>query len=190
MASRICLCSAIVASKRSREVWLNSWNMDRMSGVIIAKSERSTELPAASAIFRWKIISSSNPLFPVVALTSYRRSSSRNSSSIRSSAHEVQDYIILTGHMTDGFYTLIGDHIWSNMSQAEQAVFNEIYQEAAKNTTDDILAEEKNLVQWFEDQGIKVIEVDRSLFIDAVSGSMVGDDLPWTQEQIDELLAL
>ena len=104
--------------------------------------------------------------------------------------HEVQDYIILTGHMTDGFYTLIGDHIWSNMSKAEQAVFNEIYQEAAKKTTEDILAEEKNLVQWFEDQGIKVIEVDRSLFIDAVSGSMVGDDLPWTQEQIDELLAL
>ena len=101
--------------------------------------------------------------------------------------YEVQDYIILTGHMTDGFYTLAGDHVWSMLSDADQTIFREVYAKAALETTKAIIENEKTLVRWFEDQGIEVIEVDRARFIDAVADSMTGDDLPWTQEQIDEL---
>ncbi len=104
--------------------------------------------------------------------------------------YEVQQYIILTGHMTDGFYTLVGDHIWSNLSEQDRMIFESVFSEAAEKTTYDILEEEKNLVGWFRDQGIEVIEVDRSQFMEAVSGSMVGEGLPWTQEQIDELKGL
>ena len=104
--------------------------------------------------------------------------------------YEVQDYIILTGHMTDGFYTLAGDHVWSMLQDADQTIFREVYAKAALETTKAIIENEKTLVRWFEDQGIEVIEVDRSRFIDAVADSMTGDDLPWTQEQIDELKGL
>jgi tripartite ATP-independent transporter DctP family solute receptor len=104
--------------------------------------------------------------------------------------HEVQDYIILTGHMTDGFYTLAGDHVWSKLSDTDAEIFTKVFKEAALKTTNEILKNEKNLAQWFRDQGTEVIEVDRSLFIDAVAGSMTGDDLPWTQVQIEELKGL
>lgn len=104
--------------------------------------------------------------------------------------HEVQKYIVLTGHMTDGFYTLAGDHVWSSLSEADAEIFRAVFEEAALKTTFDIVENEKKLAQWFRDQGIEVIEVDRAPFMDAVSGSMTGEGLPWTQAQIDELKGL
>ena len=104
--------------------------------------------------------------------------------------HEVQKYIVLTGHMTDGFYTLAGDHVWSELSDADANIFTSVFEEAALRTTKEIDTNEKKLAQWFTEQGIEVIEVNRTLFIDAVAGSMTGNDLPWTQAQIEELKGL
>ena len=104
--------------------------------------------------------------------------------------YEVQAYIILTGHMTDGFFTLIGGPIWKKLSEADRKIFSEVFEETARKTTDDIVADEKELVAWFESQGTKVIEVDRKPFMKAVEGKLTGKDLPWKQEHIDEILAL
>ena len=104
--------------------------------------------------------------------------------------HEVQKYIILTGHMTDGFYTLAGAHVWTSLSEGDAEIFRTVFEEAAVKTTYDIVENEKKLAQWFRDQGIEVIEVDRVPFMDAVANSMTGEGLPWTQEQIDELKGL
>jgi len=101
--------------------------------------------------------------------------------------YEVQKYIILTGHMTDGFYTLIGDHVMSRLSDEDARIFREVFEEAAIQTTQAIIEQENSLAKWFEEQGVEVIEVDRQLFMDACADSMTGDDLPWTQAQIDEL---
>lgn len=104
--------------------------------------------------------------------------------------YEVQEYIILTGHMTDGFFTLIGGPTWEKLSEADRKIFSDVLQEAALKITEAIVAEEKALVEWFESQGTQVIEVDRGPFMQAVAGSLTGGDLPWKQEHIDEILAV
>lgn len=104
--------------------------------------------------------------------------------------YEVQKYIILTGHMFDAFYTLCGDHVWNKLSESERGIFLEVFTAAAKGITEDVIAEEAELVDWFTEQGNIVIEVDRQLFIDACADKMTGADLPWTQEQIDEIKSL
>ncbi len=104
--------------------------------------------------------------------------------------YEVQQYITLTAHMTDGFYTVVGRHLWDEMSAADQKIFNEVYFEAAQKCGADIRSSELELAGKFREQGITVNEVDRELFKAKALPSLYDSSLPWSREQIDEILAL
>lgn len=104
--------------------------------------------------------------------------------------HEVQSDIMLTGHITDGYYTLIGGPTWSRLSQEDQEIFSAVLREAASGASADIIQSEKELAEWFRTQGINVHEVDRQPFIDIVTPIVQAGDWPWEPRQIDELLSL
>src|SRR5689334_18159046 len=69
---------------------------------------------------------------------------------------EVQKNIVLTGHIVDHLNTIISQSRWSSLSDEDKAIFTEVLQEAAKRTTDKIVAREKELVQVFKDRGLTV----------------------------------
>lgn len=104
--------------------------------------------------------------------------------------YEVQSDIMLTGHMTDGYYTLVGGPTWAKLSAEDQGIVDAVLQEAAAGASDDIEQSEKDLVGWFREKGINVHEVDRSAFLDIVKPKILTGDWPWSKEQIEELLAL
>ena len=104
--------------------------------------------------------------------------------------YEVQEYINLTGHMTDAFMTVIGGHLWDSLSEEDRLVFAEILSEAAANAGQDIVQKEQELAAWFEAQGVTVNEIDRQPFMDAVQPALRNPDNPWTEDQLDRLLAL
>jgi tripartite ATP-independent transporter DctP family solute receptor len=104
--------------------------------------------------------------------------------------YEVQSDIMLTGHMTDGYYTLIGGPAWAKLSSEDQTIMMEVLQEAAKGSSDDIIQSEKELVGWFREKGINVHEVDREAFLKIVKPKILTGDWPWRADQIEELLSL
>lgn len=104
--------------------------------------------------------------------------------------HEVQSDIMLTGHMTDGYYSLIAGTTWSNLSKEDKGIIMGILKEAAAGASKDIIKSEKSLAQWFRDQGVNVHEVDRQAFLKIVKPKILTGDWPWKPEQIEELLAL
>ena len=104
--------------------------------------------------------------------------------------YEVQSDIMLTGHMTDGYYTLIGGPTWARLSEEDQQIIGDVLREAASGASADIIASEQELVGWFREKGINVHELDRQPFIDIVKPQILEGDWPWEARHIEELLSL
>lgn len=104
--------------------------------------------------------------------------------------HEVQSHIALTGHLTDGFFTVASADVWSRMSEEDKAIFEDVWTKAAKNASADIVAQEAELVQWFRDQGVTVTEPDRATFAALVEPKWTEGNVGWTIEQVEAIRAL
>ena len=104
--------------------------------------------------------------------------------------YEVQQYIVLTAHITDALLTIIGGPTWENMEAADRDILVALMKEAAEKCTQDIVKLEKDLVQTMRDRGKEVIEVDRAPFREAVVKLHMGPDATWDQAVYDRLQAL
>lgn len=104
--------------------------------------------------------------------------------------YEVQDNINLTGHITDSLLTIAGGPLWNRLSDEDKQIFRDVYKEAAQKITDDVRQSEKDLVAWFESQGVTVNEVDTKPFREAVLPYLNGDAATWDKETFDRLQAI
>lgn len=78
--------------------------------------------------------------------------------------YEVQKYISLTGHLQGSILTVLSNRLWRSLSQADQKIFKNVLKQAAQGVSRDTRNSEKALIDWFKQQGIKVLEVDREQF--------------------------
>jgi tripartite ATP-independent transporter DctP family solute receptor len=105
--------------------------------------------------------------------------------------YEVQKYISLTGHIIDSLVTVVSASRWNAMSDADKAVFTEVLKEAAAGAGEDILAAENELVAWFKDQGVGVVEdVDREAFRQAAMKVHNGQYASWPKDIYDRFQAI
>jgi tripartite ATP-independent transporter DctP family solute receptor len=106
--------------------------------------------------------------------------------------YEVQSHIMLTGHITESLLTIIGGHVWPQLSDDEKKVFSEVLAEAASRATDQIRAAEQKLADEFRNLGKTVVEVDREAFRQAALPLHNDPDsgATWSKEQYDALQAL
>lgn len=104
--------------------------------------------------------------------------------------YEVQDNIMLTGHIVDGLVTQIGPHVWNQLTDEEKQIFVDVTQEAAARSTQIIKDREAALVQEFKDKGINIVEVDRQSFVDGVLQNVTPESLGYNREDYDRITAL
>ncbi|MBJ3776274.1 sialic acid TRAP transporter substrate-binding protein SiaP [Acuticoccus mangrovi] len=104
--------------------------------------------------------------------------------------YEVQSDINLTGHITDALLTIVGGPRWNQLSDEDKAALDKVLDETAECATNQIIENEKNLVQWFRDQGVNVNEVDRTPFREATMKLHNGDMATWDQDTYDRLQAI
>lgn len=102
--------------------------------------------------------------------------------------YEVQDYINLTGHITDSLLTIVSGITWNSLSEEDQDILTNVLEEAAQGATQDIIESEEELVSWFEEEGTTVNkDVDREGFRETVRPHLTGEDVDWSQETFDRL---
>ena len=105
--------------------------------------------------------------------------------------YEVQDYINLTGHISDSLLTIVSGVTWDQLSEKDRKILSNVLEEAAQGATQDILDSEEELVSWFEEQGTNVNkDVDRAAFREAVRPHLTGDDVAWSEETFKRLQAI
>ncbi|MGI3171129.1 sialic acid TRAP transporter substrate-binding protein SiaP [Pseudooceanicola sp. C21-150M6] len=104
--------------------------------------------------------------------------------------YEVQSDISLTGHIVDAQLAIISGSAWGSLSEEDQKIFREVFQEACAQGSEDIRQQEADLITWYRDNGVNVNEVDRAPFAEAVKSVINGPDATWTPEQFDALSAI
>jgi tripartite ATP-independent transporter DctP family solute receptor len=106
--------------------------------------------------------------------------------------YEVQTHLALTAHITESLVTISSGALWRRLSDADKAIFTEVWREAANRATDAIRRSEQELPPWFESQGRVVTRPDRAAFRAAAvplqNDAQAGAG--WTREQYDRLQAL
>ena len=104
--------------------------------------------------------------------------------------YEVQKHIILTGHIVDHLNTVVAGGVWSKLSDADKALFTEVFQEAAARATKIIQEREAALVQTFKDKGISVTEVDKTDFEKTVLAKVPMEDFKYRRADYDRIRAV
>jgi tripartite ATP-independent transporter DctP family solute receptor len=104
--------------------------------------------------------------------------------------YEVQKYISLTGHLTDGILAVIGGPTWSKLSEDDRKLFEAVLKEAGERCTKDVREAEARLVDQFQKRGKTVLRVDRKPFRDAVAKVHLGPEATWSKDVYDRLQAL
>ena len=104
--------------------------------------------------------------------------------------YEVQSNINLTGHITNSLVLLVSPITLAKMSDADAQSLLGILKDAGLYASTQIRAQEKELVSWFRDQGIRVNEVDREPFREAVMPYLTADDVPWPPETLKRLQSI
>ena len=98
--------------------------------------------------------------------------------------YEVQDYINLTGHMVNTLMTIVRGDLWDSMSAEDRQIFTEVFTEACLRSSHEVYRQEQELGEWFEAQGLTVLEVDKQPFMDIVHPLLEGPDVPWTADHL------
>jgi TRAP-type C4-dicarboxylate transport system substrate-binding protein len=104
--------------------------------------------------------------------------------------YEVQSNINLTGHIGNSLIIIVSNTAMDNIGDDAAAV-EAVLKDAASQCADEINQSEKDLVQWFRDQGIKVNEVDKDAFQKAVEPILTDTSkVPYELEHFERIQAL
>jgi len=78
--------------------------------------------------------------------------------------YEVQKYLILTGHIMVPQFHAISEKQWSSLSPGDQKILQEAINEGITFSNDQIISQEKSLLNEFEKKGMKVLTPDLEAF--------------------------
>ena len=104
--------------------------------------------------------------------------------------YEVQKYISLTGHIYDSLNTIVSGSLWKRLSDADKKMFSDVIQQAAESAGKEIAEQEKTLVDWFKQQGVQVLTVDRDAFRAVVLKNAKPEDFSYRRADYDAIQAL
>lgn len=78
--------------------------------------------------------------------------------------YEVLEQIVLTSHLVGYDLLVVGKHVWDEMSSEQQERFQRAANEAIDWSQEQHLSDERELVSFFKEQGLKVYEPDVEAF--------------------------
>ena len=104
--------------------------------------------------------------------------------------HEVQSDISLTGHIWNSLAIVVSPFTLEKLGDEDAQILLDALAEASSTTSDEVAADELELVDWFRGQGATVNEVDRQPFVDAVAPYLTSDAMPWEASVYERLQAL
>lgn len=104
--------------------------------------------------------------------------------------YEVQSNINLTGHILNSLIMLVSPNTMDKLGEEDAKLLIESLQDAGTEASNEIVQNEKELADWFREQGVTVNEVDRGPFIDVIAPRLKSSDMPWDPEIFERLQAI
>jgi tripartite ATP-independent transporter DctP family solute receptor len=91
--------------------------------------------------------------------------------------YEVTQQITLTHHLVDSLFIVVANKLWNSLDAAQQQQLKSAAQAAAVYNNTQRIADEKNLLAFFESQGLRVTAPDVAPFRAAVQAAYAGSDM-------------
>ncbi|MGD8174478.1 MULTISPECIES: sialic acid TRAP transporter substrate-binding protein SiaP [Marinimicrobium] len=104
--------------------------------------------------------------------------------------YEVQSHINLTGHIAPSLLTLVSHRTLDELGEEDAALLKDVADRAARRASEEIAADEVELVEWFVDKGLTVTEVDRDAFRKAVDAYFEDHAYPFDASYLTRLREL
>ncbi len=109
------------------------------------------------------------------------------------SFYEVTDYIVLTGHYIAPIMPAINEELWQSLSDRQRDIIMQGVAEAKELVDGLNLEREAELLEFFEEAGLTIIEPDLDAFREyALSLAMEREDISgtWDMDLLDEIQAM
>lgn len=90
--------------------------------------------------------------------------------------YEVTTQIVQTNHLVDSVWPTISESTWERLSSDQQDALQAAALEAAEFSTNEVLDQEADALEFFEEQGLEVYEPDVDAFRDAAEEEYLNDD--------------
>ncbi|MGQ7846487.1 sialic acid TRAP transporter substrate-binding protein SiaP [Granulosicoccus sp. 3-233] len=106
--------------------------------------------------------------------------------------HEVTKQIVLTGHLVDMNFFAFSKKVWDKLSAEQQEAVSTAAQAAADWTTEQIVANEAELVDFFKGEGLEVYEPDVDAFRTRAQAMYLESDFSsdWPEGLLDRINAV
>jgi len=106
--------------------------------------------------------------------------------------YEVTNQIVLTGHLADMNFYAFSLETWNKLTPEQQATVEAAAKEAAAWTTEQIVANEASLVEFFKGEGLDVYTPDVAAFRTRVQGMYLKSDFSkdWPEGLLDRINAV
>lgn len=106
--------------------------------------------------------------------------------------HEVTKQIVLTGHLVDMNFFAFSKKVWDKLTADQQEAVMAAAQSASDWTTEQIIANEAELVDFFKDQGLQVYEPDVDAFRTRAQAMYLESDFSkdWPEGLLDRINAI
>lgn len=105
--------------------------------------------------------------------------------------YEVTKQITLTGHLVDSLFISVSNKLWNSLNPEQKLQLRNAAVAAAKYNNDNRIADEKQLVEFFKQQGLSVTTPDVNAFRKAVQTTYLQSDYAktWPQGLLERINA-
>lgn len=106
--------------------------------------------------------------------------------------YEVTKQIVLTGHLADMNFFALSKKVWDELTPEQQEAVTAGAKEAGTWASDQIIANEESLVQFFKDEGLDVYAPDVDAFRERVQAMYLESDFSkdWPEGMLERINAL
>lgn len=106
--------------------------------------------------------------------------------------YEVTDQIVLTGHLADMNFYAFSKEVWDGLTPEQQAAVEQGAKDASAWTTEQIVANEAELVEFFKGEGLDVYEPNVDAFRERVQAMYLESDFSkdWPEGMLDRINAV
>jgi TRAP-type transport system periplasmic protein len=106
--------------------------------------------------------------------------------------YEVTNQIVLTGHLVDGVFISLADSVWDKLSEQQQGKVAAAAEAAAAYNNENRIKEEKELIAFFEGEGLKVSTPDVDAFRSTVQKAYLESQFSadWPEGMVDRINAV
>ncbi|MGI9499103.1 MAG: sialic acid TRAP transporter substrate-binding protein SiaP [Geminicoccaceae bacterium] len=106
--------------------------------------------------------------------------------------YEVTDQIVLTGHLADMNFYAFSKEVWDGLTAEQQAAVEQGAKDAAAWTTEQIVANEAELVAFFKGEGLDVYAPNVDAFRERVQGMYLESDFSkdWPDGMLERINAV